>query len=709
MKANKFRRLTACALLFALLLPQAAVAAAPEIETDEAVYINLDYYGLPETTRIVKGASLNGHTEFTDYGDYTSVYNMSTYDEPVLNDGSVDWSLDGSGLQRFYYECIPNSEQPLQLPWDFDISYKLNGVPVEAEKCAGASGLVEMNIHAVPNALASDYYKNNMMLICGTGIDMADALSIEAPGAQIQSMGTYKLVVFMGLPGEESTFTIRIGSDCFESMGLILFMAPATMSSLDILSDLRDIKDRLGDSGDSLYEGLSDMLSTMQSMQGGLGVLSNGISGINDVRKQIIADRGTIDPATDAALDALEELAGKSDSLIPELESSKTALTTLNATVNSMLSTLEQSSADVASYQKLLRDVRGSLDNLDDLLDDLDDETGSSWLYLNELRRAVSDLASDAGNLSAEISRLRDVLGALNAAVPGQIEAVLTALVQAGIITEEQMTALAGLLGALQEQSGTLVAALSRMLKQLASTSDSLEALLLATDGMLSNLEDIDDVLDDYDGLAQDFIGEGSQLTVLAGQTLERIDKQLADIPALSASLDQLTADASSAADKGKDMMLSLTKTLDTASGLLNAVQQSLRSVRDKSDASLQASLDGLLDVLQKAANSSNSGSLQNASDSIHQALDDAEKDLEQDTNMLNLDAEAELQSVTSSQNPTPASLQFILRTREISVDELADDDASAADAADEGVLARIGNIFKKLFSAIYGVFASEE
>lgn len=68
-----------------------------------------------------------------------------------------------------------------------------------------------MDIHAVPNTYASDYYKNNMMLVCATGIDMSKALSIDAPGAQIQSFGTYKLVMFMGLPGEENTFTVRIG------------------------------------------------------------------------------------------------------------------------------------------------------------------------------------------------------------------------------------------------------------------------------------------------------------------------------------------------------------------------------------------------------------------------------------------------------------------------------------------------------------------
>ena len=89
MNTNRARRLAAAGLLLAFVLPQTAQAAAPSIETDEAVYINLDYYGIPTATRIVKGVNLNGHTEFTDYGNYSEVYNMSTYDHPTLQDGSV--------------------------------------------------------------------------------------------------------------------------------------------------------------------------------------------------------------------------------------------------------------------------------------------------------------------------------------------------------------------------------------------------------------------------------------------------------------------------------------------------------------------------------------------------------------------------------------------------------------------------------------------
>ena len=711
MKTDKLRRLTAASLVLAFTLPQAAQAAAPTVETDESVYINMDYYGAPTNTRIVKGVSLNGHTEFTDFGSYADVYNMSTYDEPVIKDNSVYWKLSDTSKQRFYYECIPTDKVNIQMPWNFDVSYKLNGVSVKAEDCAGANGLVEITIHAVPNSYASDYYKNNMMLVCGTGIDMSKALSIDAPGAQVQSVGTYKLVVFMGMPGEESTFTVRIGSDNFENMGMFMFMTPATLSSLDIISDLKDVKDRLSDSGDSLYSGMSNMLDTMQSMQNGMGTMSSGISGINAVRQQLIKDRGTIDPKTDAALTALEKLTGESDSLIPELNNTKDTLVKLNTTTNSILNTLEESGADITEYQTLLQNIRTSLNNLEDLMDDLDDKTGSEWLYISELQSDISKLKKNLKAIQDDMSNLNDKIDAITKAVTNAGTKALTHLQNmedAGVVPSGSTKMAYELLNTFAGKGKELTDALKHLNDNLSSTSSSLSGFLDTSDSILDNLDDICDILDDYKGLGQDFTAEGKKLTELANTTLGRVNQQLTEIPALTESLNQLTSITSSSIDKGTELIDTTTKTLTASHQLLDTVNSTLRSVRSDADASTQTMLDGLLDVLDKASRSNSSNKLQNATDDIHNAIDDAKTDLEDDTNILNIDSSADLQSVTSSMNPTPSSLQFILRTQEISTDD--DDDAVTSDQdADEGVLARIVNIFKKLASAIYGVFASEE
>ena len=712
MKTDKLRRLTAASLVLAFTLPQAAQAAEPTVETDESVYINMDYYGAPTNTRIVKGVSLNGHTEFTDFGSYADVYNMSTYDEPVIKDNSVYWKLSDTSKQRFYYECIPTDKVNIQMPWNFDVSYKLNGVSVKAEDCAGANGLVEITIHAVPNSYASDYYKNNMMLVCGTGIDMSKALSIDAPGAQIQSVGTYKLVVFMGMPGEESTFTVRIGSNNFENMGMFMFMTPATLSSLDIISDLKDVKDRLSDSSDSLYSGMSSMLDTMQSMQNGMGTMSSGISGINAVRQQLIKDRGTIDPKTDAALTALEKLTGESDSLIPELNNTKDTLVKLNATTNSILNTLEESGADITEYQTLLKNIKTSLGNLENLMDDLDDKTGSEWLYISELQSDISKLKKNLKAIQDDMSNLNDKIDAITKAVTNAGTNALTYLQNmedAGVVPSGSTQMAYDLLNTFASKGKELTDALKHLNDNLSSTSSSLSGFLDTSDSILDNLDDICDILDDYKGLGQDFTAEGKKLTELANTTLGRVNQQLTEIPALTESLNQLTSITSSSIDKGTELIDTTTKTLTASHQLLDTVNSTLRSVRSDADASTQTMLNGLLDVLDKASRSNSSNKLQNATDDIHNAIDDAKTDLEDDTNILNIDSSADLQSVTSSMNPTPSSLQFILRTQEISTDD--DDDAitSDQDAADEGVLARIVNIFKKLASAIYGVFASEE
>lgn len=775
MKRNKLRRVTATALLLSFALPQCAQAAAPTVETDETVYINMDYYGAPTNTRIVKGVNLNGHTEFTDFGDYKDVYNMSTFDEPTLKEDSVYWKLN-TDKNRFYYECIPNDTVNIQMPWNFDVSYKLNGVPVEADQCAGASGTIQMDIHAVPNTYASDYYKNNMMLVCATGIDMSKALSIDAPGAQIQSFGTYKLVMFMGLPGEENTFTVRIGSNDFESMGLIMFMTPATTSALDIMSSMRDIKDRLENSGDNLYTGVSSMLSTMQAVQGSLSSMSSGISGIDQVRKQLIKDRGTLDPRTDAALNALNELTGKSDSLIPELNSAKETLTALNATTSSILTTLEESGEDIPEYQKLLNDVKTSLGNLEDLFDDLDDETDNSSWTIAQIRSASEDLSKELEALTKDLKSLSGSLDDLPKDLNNEVTTELTNYVKkmastasstvtetvrqqayekameqlqpaidAGQMTEEDAKAkaneiadaaasssdasaaassaasqaqasaynnaqaLAALMTGIKSGSSAVTSDMQSMTKQLKSVTEKMSGLLDATNSLLKDLEDIADVFDEYKGLPQDFTQEGRKLTELANGSLDRVNKMLADIPALRESLDSLTKTATASIDKTTDLMSSTTKALSTSYDLMNTANSVLRSVRSQADASTQTTIDSLLDTLGKLSGSTASGQMQTATNSIHSAVKDAETDLEDDTNVLNIDTSADLESVTSSMNPSPSSLQFILRTEEISVDDDDDDGISDQDAADEGVFSRICNIFKKLFTAITGVFASND
>ena len=44
-----------------------------------------------------------------------------------------------------------DAENSVDLPWTFDVSYKLNGVEADASKLAGRPVRVEVNVKATPN------------------------------------------------------------------------------------------------------------------------------------------------------------------------------------------------------------------------------------------------------------------------------------------------------------------------------------------------------------------------------------------------------------------------------------------------------------------------------------------------------------------------------------------------------------------------------
>ena len=128
-------KITAAALISSMLgmsMAGSALAGPPAVATDEALYVNLDYYGNQVDSSVVKGVSLNGLRTFTDYGNYTDVTNMSNYAEPVISGDGVTWQLPEDSKERFYYECQLNNDEVI-LPWNFDVSYKLNGIPKEAK------------------------------------------------------------------------------------------------------------------------------------------------------------------------------------------------------------------------------------------------------------------------------------------------------------------------------------------------------------------------------------------------------------------------------------------------------------------------------------------------------------------------------------------------------------------------------------------------
>ena len=389
----KYKRIMAAGMVFVMLCTGTGTApvygAQPSVDVDETMYVNLDYYGRVDKINVVKGVGLNGQTEFTDYGTYENVINMSNSIEPVLGDGMVTWQLPEDQRGRFYFKCSVDKGM-MVLPWDFDVSYKLNGVPMDGDKLAGASGLIEINVKAEPNDNAGEYYRNNMMLMVAVPVDMSKCYSVEAEGSQTQNLGETTAVVFTALPGEDGDYTVRIGTDSFETIGVIMTMVPGTVEDLEHIKDLKEAKDTWQDAGDELYDSLEQMAKSVENMRQGVNQVRQGMDSAESARQKWSNSKDSILAGNDQTLAALTSVSQQMDTMIPHLQTAKDCAEVVHSSMNDIVNTLGDMQDPLRKLQTRLKNIENSAGGISSDLPELQ-KTMESIIALDTQLQASQD------------------------------------------------------------------------------------------------------------------------------------------------------------------------------------------------------------------------------------------------------------------------------------------------------------------------------
>ena len=388
-----YKRIMAAGMVFVMLCTGTggvpAYGAEATVDVDETMYVNLDYYGRVDKINVVKGVGLNGQTEFTDYGTYGDVINMSNSIEPVLGNGTVTWKLPEAQRGRFYYKCAVDKDR-IVLPWDFDVSYKLNGVPTDGDKLAGASGLIEINVKAEPNDNAREYYRNNMMLMVAVPVDMSKCYSVEAEGSQTQNLGDTTAVVFTALPGEDGDYTVRIGTDSFETIGVIMAMVPGTVEDLEHIKDLKEAKDTWQDAGDELYDSLEQMAESVENMRQGVNQVRQGMDSADNARQKWSNSKDSILAGNDQTLAALTSVSQQMDTMIPHLQTAKDCAEVVHSSMNDIVNTLGDMQDPLRKLQTRLKNIENSAGGISSDLPELQ-KTMESIMALDTQLQASQD------------------------------------------------------------------------------------------------------------------------------------------------------------------------------------------------------------------------------------------------------------------------------------------------------------------------------
>ena len=128
-------------------------------------------------------------------------------------------------------------------------------------------------------------------------------------------------------------------------------------------------------------------------------------------------------------------------------------------------------------------------------------------------------------------------------------------------------------------------------------------------------------------------------------------------------------------------------------------------------DDGTKQTLEGLAAVLRSTAKTmGTAGQIKDAKSSICDIIEDTWDEYTGDmNNLLLMDATAEAVSLTDSRNPSPESIQILIRTQEITMPDEDETEAEAAAEVQTTFWGRVAQMFKDFWAAITGLFGGKD
>ncbi|HPR40311.1 MAG TPA: hypothetical protein PKV62_04760, partial [Oscillospiraceae bacterium] len=706
-------------------------------------------------------------TSVTDYGDYDEVINLTDDRVGVSGDGKVTFDLSGDTPDRFYFEG-KTAEPYENLPWTIGLSYKMNGLQKDAEDLAGQCGVAEITLDLVPNKSTSAYEQNNFVLEAVAVFNDDEILSLEAPGAQVQAVGNFRVVLYMALPGEEEHFTLRVGSEDFSFGGFTFLIEPATLEQLDQIADLRDEKEKVEDSYDAMSSGLDAILNALDGLDGSLSGAADGLDELNSARASVEENSDSIYSGLDSADDSLEDL---SDSLDPLYDNVKTFRKFVKEAKKITENLADQASGIGSAVESLYTDLRvlesKEAEDLDSLseedvgLDSLKGDLGAlqnAAEMLQEILDSANDLKIDGDTVYGEIDgeNVADLLAertALDNAykasgyetfgefaqayVYSQIrQTVYDQLYQGALAqgySEEQAAAYAAAnadqqtaqyiadnsdsVAASIEQVETLYAS-GDSLEQMESLIDALNAdssgkyatvaiLQLLADPASDLLDSISEVIGDGNSLIDNYYQDRTEIWNQADNMMTALGETAASLDDLNEVIEDYDDELDDALEDAAEQAEALTDVVDSLSEVVGSVNEAAQDSRESLSEGTADSLANLADTLRRIGSGlTGTEDIRDAKDSISGIIEDEWDDhTGEDDNLLNADAEAAKVSLTSEKNEEPATIQVLLRSEEIKAREEEETEESGAAETSVGFWGRVANLFVKIWGGITGLF----
>lgn len=331
---------------------------------EEVIYINLDGNGEVSSAYAV---NIFDSQNILDYGDYSEIRNMNTNDTLSYDNGEI---TGNSSVDKLYYE---GTLKEVEIPWNINIKYYLDGKEISSNELAGKSGTLEIKISITDNEKCNSAFFENYALQTTITLDTEKCNNIEAEGATIANVGSEKQISHIILPNKGKEISIKADVNDFEMASMAingvklgLSVDVDTNSLLDRVNELTDAIEKLDSGAISVNDGSTELNNGTYDLSNGMNSLSTGVNSLNDgiitVYKglqELNSNSKTLTSGSKEVLDALNEIGSAlnniniSNESISELVSASSDVQTgINELVSAI--TLLQGNANYEAYKSIM-------------------------------------------------------------------------------------------------------------------------------------------------------------------------------------------------------------------------------------------------------------------------------------------------------------------------------------------------------------------
>lgn len=236
---------------------------------------------------------------------------------------------------------------------------------------------------------------------------------------------------------------------------------------------------------------------------------------------------------------------------------------------------------------------------------------------------------------------------------------------------------------------------------------DSLNDVKRPTATVIGNLADICGALDDLADDIDDLDGTFDDTSAAAQNVSAQIREILGKADGLRNVLNDYDPTLQAALANTKTLTASAVTTIRDTESLLADAETLAHDSGTQLDEGARQSLQGLSAALRQTAKAlGKTKDVKNAKNTITDIIEDTWNEYTGDVNnLLLMDATAEPVSLTDERNPSPTSIQVLIRTQEIKVEEPEEPEDPAQAKAETTFWGRIAQMFRDLWASVTGLF----